>query len=226
MSIPDWLLERYVLGEVTDAERRTIEADPALDQRVAALIASNDAIRRAYSAAEVGRRARAEAARRRAGTDRRWMAVPLLVAVAAAGLLVLRTPDDGHRGKGHATAELRVYRQAEAGPQPLPWGARAEAGDVLQIEYAGATADHGWVVSVDGRGTVTLHNRGRLHKGVVALPEAYRLDDAPAFEHFFLVVADRPVPEAEVKAAVGLARDRATLDVADAVEVDLLVRKP
>jgi len=56
------------------------------------------------------------------------------------------------------------------------------------------------LLSIDGRGHVTLHSPDagetmatRLSgKGEVRLPSAYELDDAPAFERFFLVRAATP----------------------------------
>ncbi|HEX8539626.1 MAG TPA: ActD-like protein, partial [Cystobacter sp.] len=65
----------------------------------------------------------------------------------------------------------------------------------------------GVIFSVDGRGTVTLHAPERgldamplAPSGTHALPQAYALDDAPAFERFFFVTSDDPFSLEEVLA--------------------------
>ena len=76
------------------------------------------------------------------------------------------------------------------------------------------------IVSVDGRGGVTLHwppapgAPTDLPKGENPLPSAYTLDDAPTFERFFLVTTgkaptdvDTVVHAAEALAASGEADD-------------------
>jgi hypothetical protein len=73
---------------------------------------------------------------------------------------------------------------------------------------------NGVVVSLDGRGHVTLHHPSRpdapaplVARGEHALDHAYELDDAQAYERFVLVTSgDEPLPPAAVLAA---ARDLA-----------------
>lgn len=229
MTLPDWLLERYAVGEVTDEERARAEADPDLPAQLAALRASDDAIRRLHPPVLVGSRIRA---RRRAATARRWRAPAVGLALAAAGaLLLVRAPDDddGHRARGLAPA-LEVYRQTAAGAERLGPGAPVRSGDVLQLSVVRGDATHGWIVSVDGGGAVTLHGGGELAPGRTNLPHAYRLDDAPAFERFFLVTDDEPLAREDVvRAARALAAQRdpaLPLDVPGAHVVDILVVKP
>ena len=70
------------------------------------------------------------------------------------------------------------------------------------------------LLSIDGAGTVTQHwpEPGRTRAaplrvgGEVRLPSAYELDNAPAFERFFLVRADESFDVAPIlEAARGLA---------------------
>ena len=69
---------------------------------------------------------------------------------------------------------------------------------MLQLGYVSAGRRYGAVLSVDGRGSVTLHfpespaGSPELKGGTVSLPSAYELDDAPAFERFFFVTSDAP----------------------------------
>jgi len=63
------------------------------------------------------------------------------------------------------------------------------------------------LLSLDGAGRVTVHLPDPTGVGAAAavplaaarevrLPSAYELDDAPAFERFVLITADRPFPAA------------------------------
>jgi hypothetical protein len=114
------------------------------------------------------------------------------------------------------SAHLVLFRQTPAGAKRLRPDAVARAGDVLQIGYAGARGRHGMIVSVDGRGALTVHfpaagsvsaplaaetaNAAGTAAGV--LPAPYELGDAPGPERFFLVVSDKPFDVQTVVAAV------------------------
>jgi len=154
--------------------------------------------------------------------------LPALVALAAAALAGVLLLPDGHRTKGGLPPELRVYRQAPDGTaELLEAGDLALGGDVLQVEVVRGDAPYGWVLSVDGLGQVTIHNDGELAPGTEALPRAYALDDAPGFEHFFVVPCDEPVPRREVVDGVRWTGDGASVDVPTCGDaVDLWVRKP
>ena len=94
--------------------------------------------------------------------------------------------------KDNPEPRLYVYRRSASGNQRLKDGATAARGDLVQLAYGGG----GYVVvlSIDGARKVTLHwperNDGdapAVKAGENRLPSAYELDDAPAFERFFLV---------------------------------------
>lgn len=101
---------------------------------------------------------------------------------------------------------LEVHRShGGGGAEELREGAVAREGDLLQLSYVAAGRRYGAVVSVDGRGIVTLHwpEEGGpaaplAQAGAVPLPHAYLLDDAPAFERFFLVTGDNAFDSATV----------------------------
>jgi hypothetical protein len=93
--------------------------------------------------------------------------------------------------------QLLVHRQGAAEPERLADGAAAGAGDVVQLSYIAAGHPYGAVVSVDGRGAVTVHEPetgaqavALAASGTHALPRAYELDDAPAFERFLFITSD------------------------------------
>ena len=97
----------------------------------------------------------------------------------------------------------------------LETGDQADEGDLLQLSYLAAGRSHGVILSIDGRGAVTLHwpdRRGGatalVPSGEVRLDHAYELDDAPGFERFFLVTgADALDVNAILDAAEDLAAD-------------------
>jgi len=108
---------------------------------------------------------------------------------------------------------LEVYRQSGSRAEALAAGGTVHPGDVLQIGYIAAAQPYGLILSIDGRGTVTLHFPASASApsrlagdGPVLLDYAYKLDDAPQFERFFLVTAQRAIPvEAVLQAARELA---------------------
>ncbi|MBN1335429.1 MAG: ActD-like protein [Deltaproteobacteria bacterium] len=221
--VPDWLLERYAADDLApdraEAVRRDLEADPGGPARLEALRADDRAILASYPparvVAEVARRARLGRRSRRIG----WVAVPALAAAVALVAVIRPAPDvplameDGIRDKGLEPG-LRLHRRTAAGAEPLPDGALARSGDVLQVSVVPAGRPWAVVVSVDGRGTVTRHfpppgvAPSLPAEGASALPEAWELDDAPGFERFFLVTAHAPLdPETVEDAARALATD-------------------
>lgn len=110
---------------------------------------------------------------------------------------------------------LRLHRRGPAGIiEELRDGDVARAGDLVQMSYVAAGNRNGVVVSLDGRGQVTLHHPARPDgpatleaRGEHALDHAYELDDAQAYERFVLVTSgDEPLSPAAVLAA---ARDLA-----------------
>jgi hypothetical protein len=248
----DWQLERYLLGELPAAEaeavRAALERDPALRARLQALELSNTEILErhpppAIAAAVRARAAAAPAVAAVAPRPRLALAAALGAAAVLAGVLVLRPwPAAGPPGpegdvtrlKG-AAPRLVLYRQRPGGAEALGPGAGVRAGDVVQLSYHAAGRRYGVIVSVDGRGAVTRHlpvageTAAPLSGGAVALPEAYRLDDAPRFERFYLVAADEPFPVAAVVAALPRGGDDAEhlrLPARWAVESVLLRKEP
>ena len=213
-AIGDWQLERYRLGELPPAEldavRAALAADGDLAERLARLDRSDREILAQHPPAVISASIRARAASgevgrpRRAGAQGRLaFALACGLVLAAAGVLLLpgRVPDaseDTTRVKGLAP-RLFVYRKAPTGAEELAAGSAAREDDVVQLAYQAAGRHFGAIVSIDGRGVVTRHlpAAGTLASplktgAALALPEAYRLDDAPGFERFYLVTADQP----------------------------------
>jgi hypothetical protein len=215
-----------------DVRRRLAAEGRSPDDVAAAVAASNREILAelpaTQAAAEIRQRvARAAAAERPARRRGIFlMGVPLALAGGLALMLVMVQPKDPGGGprpgetpekiiiKG-ADLKVYVYRRGATGPELLSDGARAARGDLLQLAYASKNAGYGVLLSIDGAGKVTLHlpeaEGGRaapLREGgaTVRVPSAYQLDDAPAFERFFLVRSTQPFSVATaVEAARSLA---------------------
>jgi hypothetical protein len=228
VNVLDIDIERYVLGELPEDRAKALEQILDLDAetraRVEAIKADNRAILEAYPphlmAVQIGARAE-EATAKRAAARRRVMipAISAVIATTAAVLVVVILPygppsesmNSGHdvlevtRIKGPTEPTLYVFRQGEKGEVALNEETAVSAGDVIQLKYAAKGQKYGIIFSVDGRGAVTLHypaSKGESAKieprGVHALQYSYELDDAPRFERFFFVTAEKPFDVSDV----------------------------
>ena len=229
MKVPDVLLEQYRLGELPRDEaarlERLLHSDETLRQRLRALEESDEAIAGRYPSEWLAKRVRerltAETRTPPAVFSRpaRWALASALAGIAVViALAVPRSVNEsdagGDRIKG-LQPTLTVYRRTARGSETLADGAAARAGDLLRVGYVSAGRGYGVILSIDGRGIVTLHlppdgtHAATLtHGGTILLDAAYELDDAPAWERFYFVTGDRPfevapVMDAARRAAVG-----------------------
>ncbi|MEQ1506238.1 MAG: hypothetical protein ABMB14_28665 [Myxococcota bacterium] len=263
--IPGLVVEKVHLGVATPTERASVLADPEARARLAALPADDAAFFAAMPVEEElrrieGKRRIAAAAQAQAGPQRgRNRATLASIALAPALAVMLAVawgsipgqpdgirigPDPASpgpttaKGSDVSAPRLRVYRQSAAGAERLGAGAVAREGDVLQLGVAALGEDHAVVVSVDGRGTVTLHwppsptQPTAIGRGENRVPQGYALDDAPEFERFFLVSTGTAeadvstvVHAAEALAAQGEARTADLSVPRDYVQSSFLVRK-
>jgi hypothetical protein len=212
------ILEQYRLGELPAEEAARIERllpnDAALRDRLAALERSDEEIARRYPSTMFTERIRERLAAAPGSTPpprigRRLVLVAALTAgaIAIAVALPWRTgapTPDGDRIKG-LTPALAVYRRTAGSSETLADGAAARAGDLLRLGYVSAGRQYGVILSIDGRGIVTVllppegtHAAALRGGGTVLLDTAYELDDAPEWERFYFVTADRPFDIAPV----------------------------
>ena len=136
----------------------------------------------------------------------RW-AIPAFACAALLAVLPLRmmitgtandsadSYDGGIRVKGVA-AGIEVWRKNGESAEKLTPKAVARTGDIVQLRYIVPEFCYGALVSVDGRGVLTVHLSGDSGKAApltpgrpVALDNSYQLDDAPLFEVFYLITA-------------------------------------
>ncbi|MCK7516170.1 MAG: hypothetical protein MZV70_77460 [Desulfobacterales bacterium] len=70
---------------------------------------------------------------------------------------------------------------------------------------ASGNFSHGMILSIDGRGTVTMHlpeaggggDKLPLNRQVL-LNKSYELDDSPSFERFIMILSEDPINTVEV----------------------------
>ena len=231
--IPLWKLERFALGELPAEElarlHLRLETDAVLREQMQALRSADAEIRKSYPAAWMTRQiqARTEAAGRKGqalshrASVRAWARWALVPVAAAALLAVVAVPgiheDDpqqttrilaeGVRSKGVGPT-LYAHRRTPGGTERLEDGSAARRGDLVRLQYDGAGAAYGAILSIDGRGTLTHHLPAQGNTsvslttaGIVALDVAYELDDAPRWERFFLITGSEPFSLADIDAA-------------------------
>ena len=217
--LPDIVLERYRLNELPPAQHDRLSdrlrRDAALRLRLESLDQSDIEIRREYPEFFVRRLQERLAAR---PMRRPFLAgVPAAMLAAATLVLVVLVPRIGTEGDGTQIKGLlpglTVYRKTDRGSETLADGAIAHNGDVIRLGYRAAGRPYGVILSVDGRGAVTLHlppngdQAASLHnEPTVLLDQAYELDDAPGWERFYFVTAEtsfavQPVMDAARRAA-------------------------
>ena len=102
--------------------------------------------------------------------------------------------DNGTRIKG-MQASLEVWKKTgDSAVQMVNLGDASE-GDEIQLRYRVPQKCFGMLFSMDGNGTITMH-MGEGNKAIelepgkmTTLPFAYKLDNAPKFEKFFLLTS-------------------------------------
>jgi len=220
--VPDWKLERYLLGELPARELEDIRilegTRGGIWERLEALRAENGAILNRYPPEAMGRKIEKASAVDKDGVSKRRLAVrryspssvpfwaiPAVICLAALLIVPIRlfapsTPIPGgiweDRVKGASAQSIEVWRKNGAEAERLQQEALARSGDVVQLRYIVPEFCYGALISVDGRGVLTVHLSGESDSAApltpgrpIALNSSYQLDDAPLFETFYLVTA-------------------------------------
>jgi hypothetical protein len=138
-------------------------------------------------------------------TRRLVWTVPLAaLLVAAVGLTLLPQTESDTRVKG-AALSLMAYHKLPEGIELLTPTSRLGSGDEIQLAYFAAQKQYAAIVSLDSRGVVTTHLPLHGSQAVEIqtprpelLPYSYTLDDAPAFETFYLITSSRPFEVAKL----------------------------
>ena len=241
--IPDWKLERYLTGDLSEGEMREIreleKTDEIFAGRVKMMREDNAAILKKLPFERLSEKMDARelgsgrGAGRGAGMNGAGNGVNFrLVKFAAAAALVLAVvsvalfsqreigPDAGTQVAGGAQvmdvamvdaseipggagdtrikgldARMEVWKKTGDSAVQMPNLGEAREGDEIQLRYAVPEKCFGMLFSMDGNGTLTMHmadgsSAVALEPGkMTTLPFAYKLDNAPKFEKFFLLTS-------------------------------------
>jgi hypothetical protein len=209
-KISDYMLEQYLLGELTESEKLEVENDKTAAERLAFMKKEDAAFLEYYPPGRfvsllLGRKKKKAHAFTASvsgfsvsGTVlKAAAAVPLLLIIGGLALLsvynIQLNKEVRYKGSG---AELFLYKKTVSAAAELENNSIAEAGDNIQLAYSAGRADYGAVWSLDGRGVLTLHlpiagqRAEKLVKGRKNfLDYSYILDDAPDYELFILITA-------------------------------------
>ncbi|MBN2441471.1 MAG: DUF4384 domain-containing protein [Spirochaetales bacterium] len=213
--ISDLKLERYILGELTGEEKNEIniliKSDAALAARYQAILSSNNEILTLYPPEGLGlniqwkynREVEQNRKRKRMFTMRSLSFAGAFLSIFI--LLFVLIPSEKFpfpilqqneivRPKGEMS--IKIFRKTQDGAELLSSGTTVKSNSSFQIKYFAANQKYGIIFSIDGSGYVTLHfptsRNGSLlldNGKEVALPESFRLDEAPGFERFFFVAS-------------------------------------
>lgn len=218
-KISDLKLERYLLGELPEKEMRDFQERELSDEIFAARVremreqGKRFVAENPFEALEAKMDAADEAADGNVISGL-WLkvAAALVIALGVFSMVVLNrnvetysgesatmevamaNVDDGTRIKG-MSASLEVWKKTgDSAVQMVNLGDASE-GDEIQLRYRVPQKCFGMLFSMDGNGTVTMHmgdgnNAIELEPGkMTTLPFAYKLDNAPKFEKFFLLTS-------------------------------------
>jgi hypothetical protein len=222
-TISEYYLERYALGELPDDEKEKIQklslSTPEISAALERIESSDKEILSLYPppTLKASLLTQLEDAQKRTFPLKRTLAI----ASAASVLLILvlvfplmknkpqiitpsTTPDNalvkGIPPVDLSHTQLLVYRKIQDRVEILADGERANSGDLLQLAYVTTKDAYGVILSIDGRGTVTLHLPESQEKSTklelgrqFLLPSAFELDDAPKFERFFFLISESPI---------------------------------
>jgi hypothetical protein len=222
-SISDYYLERYAFGELPEDEEEEIRqwstSTPEIQAALEEIEFSNKEILALYPPQTVmASLSRWQDDRpRKLFFKKRILAISSVVTAFLILLLVLpllkqRTPvihpdleKDITTVKGIPTVDLSktqllVYRKIRDQVEMMSDGEYARAGDLLQLAYVAVEDPYGIILSIDGRGVITLHLPDSEQKSTKLegkkqffLPNAIELDDAPDFERFFFLTSKSPI---------------------------------
>jgi len=245
--IPDWKLERFILEELPQSELNAIReqelSDVNLHERIESLRKDNalwlekHPLNRMIREAKQAVSPSLKECEKRFSLRESWKTVPRWAAPAfacAAVLLFLplymisSTPQQADpltlfsedtRIKG-LESRLEVWRRTGGSAEKLGFEAGVSQGDIIQLRYLVPTVCYGTIVSLDGRGVVTVHLSGELGKAApltpgraVALSHSYELDDAPKYEIFYLVTSSQNFDINTVKQSIQKVKDPNKLPV-------------
>ncbi len=185
-TIPDIILERYLLGEVDEQETQYIQALTAenkiIQKRIKEIQSSNKKILIKYPAKQMAQQIKTKLAQQIPEKQKKTSSfflrpvplvgfasacVVLLAAVFIIPLFLTSQPgvinhtDDTTRIKGtdmkYDKPLIAIFLKNGAQGEKLKDGSTVSAHDTIQVQYFAAQNKYGVIFSIDGRGKISLH---------------------------------------------------------------------
>ncbi|MDR1758948.1 MAG: hypothetical protein LBR60_00285 [Fibrobacter sp.] len=220
MTFPDWKLERYLLGELspeaTEEIRKREQTEDILRERLKKLRQDNEEILSLYPPEEMVPQIKSRSFQVKKKASSRnyiplWAAALFAIACIPGIPVIFDEIQNSERAgvvsesgievtriKGFAP-RLEVWLKQSGEAEALANNASVKAGDEVQLRYSVAERCYGMLVSLDGNGILTAHlpensfQAQLLEPGQMTfLDKAYRLDNAPDFEIFYLITSAEP----------------------------------
>lgn len=137
------------------------------------------------------------------------MAVTIILVFTVSGLIHQQSPDSGAGSVGGYDSDvsrgirtkglkptLTIHRMLGKKIETLAEDSVARNNDIVQLSYNAAGWKHGAIISIDGRGVITLHFPSKIGDStaltqdrLVNLVNGYQLDDSPDYEKFMFFAA-------------------------------------
>jgi len=194
MIVPDWKMERYLLGELPEGEMTALKnlENEEFRLQIEQLKKNNEELlaKHPYKRKFTILSNMPDMTARLAAIFA--ICITALIAVLSTGNIY----EEETRVKGLKT-NLEIWRKTSEHTEELADNSEARAGDLLQIRY-NSLEPYGTLLSLDGNGVLTVHLAGKNGKAAhleagktISLENAYELDNAPKFEIFYLITANK-----------------------------------
>ena len=216
-KISDFKVERYLLGELPEEEMAALQKREAEDEIFAARVREMREQNKRFMAENPFSALEAKLDKTGdlgAGRNTLWLkvAAALVIALGVFSAVILNRNVETFDSKGSSMqvamadtdnstrikgmdARIEVWKKTADSAVQMSNLDEAREGDEIQLRYSVPEKCFGMLFSMDGNGTVTMHmGNGNdaisLEPGkMTTLPFAYKLDNAPKFEKFFLLTS-------------------------------------
>ena len=212
-KVSEYKLEKYIVGELSEDDKKSIQIDPILIKRIKRLQNQANEIRNKYPYDLIKQRIDTVTIKK----QKKQLFLSYQFGIACFSVLLIGNLfwsafinhenkynnlnsdfNKSIRMKG-INPVLHIYKKTDQGFSELKTNDTVYQGDVLQISYNSGSRKYGGVFSLDGNGLLTLHYPARADQspvlkkqGEVLLDYGYELDNAPEFERFFFITSQNP----------------------------------
>ena len=222
-QISDWMLEKYLLDELDSGARQKIllaveTRQEAVVERLQKIQSSNREILTRFPIKAVSSQIQQKKGKTTHVTEpsslfrygiklrnflttnglNRLAYTAFALALCFPGYFAFNRYSEETRLKG-VEPHLTIYRKAGSSFEKLENQTIVKANDLLQVSYFSIGHSYGVILSLDGRGSVTVHLPSASNSAAllisqkeVVLPTAFELDDAPQFDRFYFFTSNEP----------------------------------